>query len=382
MAALAAAAITGLLGLSSCTANETCTNHICHTRPGVAPPSPVAASAPAWKGWPGAPSVRPLAPVSSAAPAPLSGTGYLALAVSPDGSRLIAVDNGGDVTQLNLRTGAAARLPAVGAFQVDPGGTSFSVAISPGLETLATAAAGYVSLQQVSSGTDLGDISTTLPSLEGGSGDLAFSPDGTWLAFRDGSGNAGVVNVATRQSRLLLTPGVVQALDLGGAESLAFSPDGKTLAVGTNTGTIDLWAVSSGRLLAALTDPDEGSSGLPPGVSALAFGAGGDLLAAGNDDGNVYLWNVARRSVAGALAGTPARSVTLSYRVAFSPDGRLLAASFSDGSIRVWSAATGARLAVLRGGQDLLDDPIAFALGGSLLLDLNDTSGITEWTLH
>jgi len=116
-------------------------------------------------------------------------------------------------------------------------------------------------------------------------------------------------------------------------------------------------------------------------VGALAFGESGDLLAAADDYGNVYLWNVAKRTVLGALRGTPAIAATYSQSIAFSPDGRLLAVSFRNGSTGVWSLAAGDRLADLQGGQTLLDGAVAFGLGGSLLVTMNDSGGITEWTL-
>jgi WD40 repeat protein len=59
-----------------------------------------------------------------------------------------------------------------------------------------------------------------------------------------------------------------------------------------------------------------------------------------------------------------------------------MAASFSDGTVRVWSAATGARLAVLSGGDELDDDPIAFGPGGNLLVNVDDSNRITEWKLR
>jgi len=368
----------------------TCAGPACRAQPPAPRTGPVAAAAtaPVWTGWPGAPAAPMLSPVVRTVLTPPSGASDIALGISPDGLRLLSVDDGGAVTETDLRTGATAPLPLIGAVAGFPAGTSFGVAISPDLATVAVAAASDVSVQRVASGTALDNAPASLPSLEGTPGDLALSPDGGWLAFRDGSGNVRLVNVATRSSRLLRTPGLVPAPgpvpsgSAGGAASIAFSPDGMTLAVGTSDGDIDLWAVSTGRLLATLADPPEGSSAGPPPVGALAFGEGGALLAAADDNGNVYLWNVADRDIAGALPGTPATTLTPAYDIAFSPDGRLLAASFSDDTIGVWSVATGARLADLPAGQVLLVAPIAFGLGGSLLISLNGNAGITEWNLR
>lgn len=381
-AAAFVAGITGALGAGACsTAHcDRVVHNICYTRT-LAPPVPAPAAAAVWHGWPGVLAAGPVRPALHATvPAPSGGT-FLALAVSSDGSRLLTVDDGGDVTERNLRTGAATALPAASGIQDAVTGTGQSAAaVSPGLGALAVTGDSQVDVQQTGSGTDLGDFPARLRSGETGS-DLVLSADGRWLAFADSSGGVHLVDLVTRASKVLKIESAAAASYEGGAESLAFNPDGSEIAVGTTYGTIGLWAVASGTLLATLSDPVEKASSGAPGVSALAFGEAGALLAAADDDANVYLWNVSQRSVVGALPGTPAKTKTIAYSAAFSQDGRLLAVSFADGTVRLWSAATGARLAVLHSGQFQLIDPVAFGLGGSVLATFGPAGGIAEWSL-
>lgn len=350
--------------------------------------TPVPAAAAGWKGWPGAPAVGSVASSVSGTLVPESGVQYetpaVALATSSDGSRLLTVTDAGAVKEWDLSSGAGTALP-------DPPGLPnadtfafsdgvFTVAISPGLTTLAAANDSQVELEDVKSGTVLGnpDVSLGIPA---GSAPFAFSPDGKWYAAGDESGDVHLVDVAKRQAQVLTSPEHDAPTGPGFVDSVAFSPDGSMLAVGMESGRIYLWSVGSWQLAGTLSDPAE-VTGSRPGVTALAFGEHGALLAAGNYDGNVYLWNLSDSSVAGALPGSPGMTYTNTDQIAFSPDGGLIAASFDDGTTRMWSAATGNRLAVLHDGNTTGNHPIAFGPGGKLLLTADGSYHVTEWKLR
>lgn len=101
--------------------------------------------------------------------------------------------------------------------------------------------------------------------------------------------------------------------------SLAFSPNGRVLASATNYGTVQLWDVATGRLLATLVKP------APDDVAPnqVVFSPDGKTLAVCCVP-RFQLVDVASRKVVHSLAST-------SWSVAFSPDGRNLALGGQDG---------------------------------------------------
>lgn len=109
--------------------------------------------------------------------------------------------------------------------------------------------------------------------------------------------------------RILQVDGVVN--------ELAFSPDGVWIAAASDQGTAAVWSVEDGALMYELVGHDGA-------VNSLAFSPDGSLLATGGADESVRLWDM--------TDGTLVRSVTSRtlgriLRVLFSPDGELIAAA-------------------------------------------------------
>jgi WD40 repeat protein/serine/threonine protein kinase len=157
-----------------------------------------------------------------------------------------------------------------------------------------------------------------------GQGDrpMAFSCDGTILAFIDGK-TITLLDVRTGKQRAS-----VRAASQG-VGCMAFSPDGTQLATGSDKG-VTLWDPVGGQERSTFKISDGQ-------VISLAFSPNGKQLATGSDDGTVRLWEPAY----------PLERVTLKEcrgPVAFSVDGKTLYAQGSVGRdpvMKKWDVATG-----------------------------------------
>lgn len=157
--------------------------------------------------------------------------------------------------------------------------------------------------------------------------ELAFSPDGKWLAF----GTAGQPDVSDM--------GVVKVLDLasgqvlfesGGFASwihgLAFSPDCKRL------GIIEF---VSGCIWDLETGEKHPLAGYPGGV-AMAMSPDGSLMAASKMGLGLGIWDAVTGLPVSQLV-EPGQIEGLEWNLRFSPDGRYLAACNTESTVRVYA---------------------------------------------
>jgi WD40 repeat protein len=174
-----------------------------------------------------------------------------------------------------------------------------------------------------------------LRRIEEGSGRLALSPGGRWLA----RGGGGVVELHQMPS-LKLSRILGERMDV---KVSRFSPDGRYLAAGSTT--IHLWDVALGlpkRILSlpmvmrpAHADPSQVVN-LPPrgGVLSLDFSPYGNMLAAGYAMGGVQLWNVYSGRKLNNLV--PPSDSTPVMDVRFSADGKFLATCTGNEIFQLW----------------------------------------------
>ena len=182
---------------------------------------------------------------------------------------------------------------------------------------------------------------------------LACHPQRAWLACcTRGSTIRLFEMVSASPEQLLLQARDIGSVNLGAdvceALQVAFSPDGSWLAVACSDGWVRCWNPEAFR--------GEPSLSIRHGdarVKALAFRADGRQLASGGDDGRVCFWTIDSHST-GRL-DTPAQ--TFEERLgdvsclSYSPDGTQIAAGHGTANrlVQVRDAATGKNLIEFRG---------------------------------
>jgi WD40 repeat protein len=159
--------------------------------------------------------------------------------------------------------------------------------------------------------------------------DVAFTPDGTWLAVADEDGTLRLWNPDTGRPA---GPSFRVAPKDSTVTALRFSPDGMRLATADGSGTVALWDPAAGR---RVRGPLLTGAVRPIGMDGLAFSPDGRLLAGVGSDGLARLWDPATgRPVSGLLQAVDTGNIARA--VAFSPDGKQLATAGTDGAIRLW----------------------------------------------
>ena len=268
-----------------------------------------------------------------------------------------------------------------------------------------------------------GLILDTLGGQEGMARVASYSWDGRWLAT--GQYNGTTIVWERLSSQVVVT---LHILPLGeewdeddylySIQSLSFSPSGRVLAAASYDGTLRLWNLASGELLAEMPNtglqaafsPDGrwlaavddqalrlwpvGSDGLPgeartldtflAPASSLAFGPDGQTVVWGGPNGFTF-WDV--QAVRQGSAAQLLRSLELPNTAsAYSPDGRWLACGVAGGQIELLEAASGENLLTLEGHPDAYSyrviprtSMLVFTIDGSKLLSAGTDSAFKIW---
>jgi RNA polymerase sigma factor (sigma-70 family) len=324
-------------------------------------------------------------------------TAVRALGLSSDGKTLVTYARGDAVRFWDLASGKEVRKVAI------PGGAA-SAALSPDGATLASVtgsgATGFkLMLYDTATGRPRGQ---QLRGSEGLAPALAFSPDGRYLAAR-GDRRRAVRLWDAATGKELPTP---EGEELKPAEAmaliarttrvphdeLAFSPDGRYLAMADSQDQLALFEVASGARLRSFV--------LAPGqvVSRFGFAPDGHSLAALNRDGTVTLYETTtgrKRArfgkavkargdgptvFAGGMPAPTAGAAEAEYGLAFSSDGRLLAAGGPGPEIRLWDVLTGQELGTFRGHQGGITS-LAFTPDGKRLISGSLDSTALAWDM-
>lgn len=191
------------------------------------------------------------------------------LSFSPNGKILALADTDGDLTFLNAEDGELIETRHVheGRFN--------GLAFSPDGERIATARS-HVRIWDVESGEQLAEFKDPEGAIIG---DIAFSPDGKFVAVAGFDTTLEVWDAAEGKRTLLMED------HNDPVAAVEFSPDGKLLASGSWGFDVVLWDATTGQRLRVL-------SGHAQSINDLEFSTDGSQLATGADDGLVRLWDV------------------------------------------------------------------------------------------
>lgn len=228
-----------------------------------------------------------------------------------------------------------------GILAISPDGQYFAKGHSPSWETSAPP----VSLWHVKAGSLRGMVGIGGDSLMTSIYDLAFSPDGKWLAVLESEG-LHLWDIAAESWAWRSKPG------FSGFRSVAFSPDGTQLVTGTEAGIYQFWNAQTGEFTKekrTSADKEESSYGdalwlagqVYQGVADLVFSKDGKWMAAPGPNKTIQVWDAGNWSLVHSLSGHDNAISSLD----FSPDGRWIISGSADNTTRIWDLKKGAEVA-------------------------------------
>ncbi|MCB0192221.1 MAG: hypothetical protein KDJ65_09795 [Anaerolineae bacterium] len=194
--------------------------------------------------------------------------------------------------------------------------------------------------------------------------DLAFSPDGAYLAAGTTKGEVCIWQADSGQ------PAFAIEAHANWVQSVGFSPDGRLLASGSTDQSIRLWDIKTGLCVGLLAENVHR-------IRSVTFHPSGDLLASGGADCEIYLWDIK----SGRLLKTFSGHTDEVCSVVFSPNGEWLASSGVDCTARLWSVDTAQCTAVFEGHTDSIWS-LDFGPKGRLLATGSDDQTVRVWDVE
>jgi WD40 repeat protein len=283
-----------------------------------------------------------------------------AVAVSPDGSRMVVAGEHGLLAILDARTGTVLqRLSGI------EGGV-WSAQFSPdGQRVVACGQALYGLMFDAASGKALFKFKAD--------SHVRFSGDGNQILTSD---NTDVVLLSAATGERLQTLSAPYATEVPNfgqplIEDMAFSRDGSRIGAAFSDGTAHVWEVSTGRDVLDLNGHARGM------LHSVAFSPNGDRILTSGEDGTARTWDATNGKPLVVLEGHGAAVIT----ARFSPDGTLIATGGNDGSARLWDAGSGALLGIALGPSAFMT-VVEFSADGTSLLTAGRDGGIRLWDLR
>jgi WD40 repeat protein len=157
--------------------------------------------------------------------------------------------------------------------------------------------------------------------------DIAFSPDGKWLATASGDpGQFGSAKLWLAEPDGGGKP-VRDLLESNDSVfAVAFSPDSKKVAAAGADRAIRIWEVETGKLLATIEDHADW-------ILDITFSPDGKRLASASRDKTAKVFDVEKKE---SIVTFPGHAETV-YCVSFTPDGKQVTTGGGDNQIRIWN---------------------------------------------
>lgn len=274
-------------------------------------------------------------------------------ALQPCGRRLTTVSANGTLRQWNIgptyeyRTWSLFHQP------------SQTLAISPDHHVVAVAGdEGKIALLEFSSGVIQRQLTETQRVNE-----IAFSPDGHWLATASWNGRAKLWALSSNAQAVITLTGHKDKV-LG----IKFRPpDGQQVATISSDKTLRLWQTATGHLLKTYQ--------LDYSPTGLAFSPDGNALVSGNDNHEAIILE----TETGIVTASFLHENTVNF-AAFSPQGDLLATGDASGNVTVRSLTSSTQLQHLLAHQG----PVytgSFSADGRLLATVGADGKIVIWNV-
>jgi WD40 repeat protein/basic membrane lipoprotein Med (substrate-binding protein (PBP1-ABC) superfamily)/DNA-binding SARP family transcriptional activator len=301
-------------------------------------------------------------------------------------------------------------------------GFGYQLVFSPGGDYVSVVmGSGWIIVLNLEDGTPIHKIKTRQIGVS-----IAYSQDGTSLAFADIHGSVQLFDAKTGEEQLSIHTG------FNSISHVAFNPNKEQFAVASYDGSLAIWDLNTqktewsvtGQPGSGFTDVDfspdgrylitagfirgaqvwdtatgqemmtfSGHEGVTYGAR---FNAAGDQIVTSSQDRTARTWDFSPPREVALIASPQGTNISQqSRRIAYSPDSRLLAAGEGDhGAVVIWDADTGIKLRVLQ--SDTLTSAVASVdfhpdgqylvsadIGGEIAV-WNPYSGelITQWTAH
>jgi WD40 repeat protein len=198
-----------------------------------------------------------------------------------------------------------------------------AVAFSPDAAHVATSGYHEVNLWKVADGT----LVRRLRGVGERVHDIAYSPDGKWLAVAGGDpGRYGKATLWLAEPDGGGKPVRTLAESTDAIYAVAFSPDGKLVACAGADRAIRIFHVETGAPHATIEDHADW-------IFDLAFSPDGKRLASASRDKTSKVFDVEKKE---SLVTFPGHAETV-YAVTFLPDGKTVVSAGGDNQLRWWS---------------------------------------------